>query len=211
VPGTFEALRDQLQCGINMGLAGIPWWTTDVGGFMTDDWHDPDFVELLVRWFQFATYTTVLRLHGNRGPFDIPPLDDREFGGGYLFTGQPTELWQYGEEAERIMRKYLCIREHLRPYLSEVLKEASTDGSPLLRALFYEFADDARAWEVYDQFMCGPRYLVAPVLALGQRERSVYLPAGTWKDLRDAREYEGPADIVVAAPLESIPVFERLA
>jgi alpha-glucosidase (family GH31 glycosyl hydrolase) len=60
VPSSFEALRDQLQCGINMGLAGIPWWTTDVGGFMTDDVNDPAFRELLVRWFQFATYTPVL-------------------------------------------------------------------------------------------------------------------------------------------------------
>ena len=208
VPGTFEALRDQLQCGINMGLAGIPWWTTDVGGFMADDWHDPDFVELLIRWFQFGAYTSVLRLHGNRGPYDIPPLDDREFGGGYLFTGQPTELWQYGEEAEAIMRSALATRERLRPYISELYAQASEDGSPLLRALFYEFAKDAKAWETYDEFMFGPRYLVAPVLELGQREREVYLPAGTWRDVRDGSEIQGPTTIVAKAPLESIPVYE---
>ena len=210
VPGTFEALRDQLQCGINMGLAGIPWWTTDVGGFMADDWHDPDFVELLIRWFQFGSFTSVLRLHGNRGPYDIPPLDDREFGGGYLFTGQPTELWQYGEEAEKIMRAYLALRESLRPYIASLFEQASEDGSPLLRALFYEFADDAKAWETYDEFMFGPRYLVAPVLELGMREREVYLPAGTWRDLRDDSVVEGPATITAAAPLEAIPVYERL-
>ena len=211
VPGTFEALRDQLQCGINMGLAGIPWWTTDIGGFMADDWHDPDFVELLIRWFQFATYTSVLRLHGNRGPYDIEPLDDREYGGGYLFTGQPTELWQYGEEAERIMRAFLVRRHELKPYLREVFDQASADGSPVLRAIFYEFADDERAWDTYDEFMCGPRYLVAPVLELGMREREVYLPAGEWRDVRDGSTYEGPTTFVAAAPLESIPVFERLS
>ena len=210
VPGTFEALRDQLQCGINMGLAGIPWWCTDVGGFMADDWHDPDFVELLIRWFQFGTFTSVLRLHGNRGPFDIPPLDDREFGGGYLFTGQPTELWQYGEEAERIMRAYLSLREELRPYIASLYEQASADGSPLLRALFYEFAGDDRAWETYDEFMFGPRYLVAPVLELGARERTVYLPVGTWRDLRDGSVTEGPAEFVAAAPLDAIPVYERM-
>ena len=210
VPGTFEALRDQLQCGINMGLAGIPWWCTDVGGFMADDWHDPDFVELLIRWFQFGTFTSVLRLHGNRGPFDIPPLDDREFGGGYLFTGQPTELWQYGEEAERIMRAYLSLREELRPYIASLYEQASADGSPLLRALFYEFAGDDRAWETYDEFMFGPRYLVAPVLELGARERTVYLPEGTWRDLRDGSVTEGPAEFVAAAPLDAIPVYERM-
>ena len=210
VPGTFEALRDQLQCGINMGLAGIPWWCTDVGGFMADDWHDPDFVELLIRWFQFGTFTSVLRLHGNRGPFDIPPLDDREFGGGYLFTGQPTELWQYGEEAERIMRAYLSLREELRPYIASLYEQASADGSPLLRALFYEFAGDDRAWETYDEFMFGPRYLVAPVLELGMRERTVYLPEGTWRDVRDGSVTEGPAEFVAAAPLDAIPVYERM-
>ncbi len=68
VPSTFEAFADQLQCGLNMGLAGIPWWTTDIGGFMTDDVNDPDFRQLLIRWYQFAVYSPVLRMHGDRGP-----------------------------------------------------------------------------------------------------------------------------------------------
>ena len=211
VPSSFESLRDQLQCGINMGLAGIPWWTTDVGGFMTDDVNDPAFRELLVRWFEFATYTAVLRLHGERGPLDIAPLDDREFGGGYLHTGHENEVWSYGPEVEAIMRKYLAIREELKPYLVELFAQASEDGSPLLRALFYEFPNDERAWETYDEFMFGPRYLVAPVLELGARERSVYLPSGTWRDTRNNAEVVGPATIVADAPLDSIPVFELMA
>ena len=68
VPSTFEAFYDQLQCGLNMGLAGIPWWTTDIGGFMTDDVNDPDFRQLLIRWYQFAVYSAVFRMHGDRGP-----------------------------------------------------------------------------------------------------------------------------------------------
>ena len=98
VPSTFEAFEDQLQCGLNMGLAGIPWWTTDVGGFMTDDVNDPDFQQLLIRWYQFAVYSAVLRMHGDRGPYNIPPLDTRDWGGGYLHPGQPNELWSYGEK-----------------------------------------------------------------------------------------------------------------
>ena len=210
VPSTFEALRDQVGCGINMGLAGIPWWTTDVGGFMTDDVRDPAFVELLLRWFEFATYTAVLRLHGDRGPFDIPALDEREFGGGYLHTGQDNEVWSYGAEAEVVMRKYLGIRAELRDYLAGLYEQASEDGSPLLRALFYEFPGDALAWEIYDEFLLGPRYLVAPVLELGAREREVYLPAGTWRDTRDGAEYAGPCAIMAEAPLDSIPVYERI-
>lgn len=211
VPSTFESLRDQLQCGINMGLAGIPWWTTDVGGFMTDDVEDPAFRELLVRWFEFATYTAALRLHGERGPLDIEPLDDREFGGGYLHTGHSNEVWSYGPEVEAILRSYLDVRESLKPYLAELFREASENGSPLLRALFYEFSNDVRAWETYDEFMFGSRYLVAPVLELGVRERKVYLPAGTWRDTRNGDVVEGLGELMASAPLESIPVYERLA
>ena len=208
VPSSFEALRDQLQCGINMGLAGIPWWTTDVGGFMTDDVNDPAFRELLVRWFQFATYTPVLRLHGERGPLDIAPLDDREFGGGHLHIGHSNEVWSYGPEVEAILRDYLKTREELKPYLAELYKQASTDGSPLLRPLFYEFSADERAWKIYDEFMLGSHYLVAPILELGARERNVYLPKGTWCEIGTNRVEIGPIWTVADAPLEHMPVYE---
>ena len=103
------------------------------------------------------------------------------------------------------------MRERLKPYLVELFREASEDGSPLLRALFYEFPNDVRAWETYDEFMFGSRYLVAPVLELGVRERKVYLPAGTWRDTRNGDVVEGPGELMASAPLESIPVYERLA
>ncbi len=74
IPSTFESLRDQMIAGLHMGLAGIPWWTTDIGGFMTDDAAAPDFRELLLRWFEFAVFTPILRMHGDRGPHDIPTI-----------------------------------------------------------------------------------------------------------------------------------------
>ena len=125
VPSTFEAFYDQLQAGLNMGLAGIPWWTTDVGGFMTDDVNDPDFQQLLIRWYEFAVYSAVLRMHGDRGPYNIPPLDTRDWGGGYLHTGQPNELWSYGEENYRIMKKYYDIRIEMHDYIKQLYEEAS--------------------------------------------------------------------------------------
>jgi len=88
--------------------------------------------------------------------------------------------------------------------------EASRDGSPIMRALFFEFPDDERAWETYDEFMFGHDYLVAPVLELGAREREVYLPEGIWRDTRDGGVTEGPQTLVAPAPLESIPLYERL-
>ncbi len=210
VPSTFDSLRDQLQCGINMGLAGIPWWTTDIGGFMTDDVNDPAFRQLLIRWFEFAVFTGILRMHGDRGPHDIPVLDDRDWGGGYLFTGQANELWSYGEEVFAILKKNLALRDTLKDYIADLFKQAHTDGSPLIRAMFYEFAEDPKCWEVYDQYMFGDQYLVAPILHPDTFERNVYLPSGRWMDIRDEKVYEGGMTISAKAPLDSIPVFRKV-
>jgi len=211
VPSTFEAFRDQLAAGINMGLAGIPWWTTDIGGFMTDDVNDPLFRQLLIRWYEFAVFTAVLRMHGDRGPYDIPPLDDRDFGGGYLHTGQPNELWSYGEDNFRIMKKYLDIRLAMKPYIKQLYEEAHHNGSPLLRAMFYEYPDDKECWNLYDQYMFGPDYLVAPILTADTYERDVYLPAGKWKDIRDGSVIDGGVTIHASAPIDSIPVYRKIA
>lgn len=208
VPSTFEAFRDQLSAGLSMGLAGIPLWTTDIGGFMTDDVSDPDFRELLVRWYEFAVFTPFLRMHGDRGPHNIPPLDDRDFGGGYLYTGQPNELWSFGEEIYGIFRKYLDIRHELIPYINSLIAESHENGAPLMRTMFYEFPDEPEAWETADQFMFGGKYLVAPVLELGAREREVWLPKGSWK--RGEEIFDGGRRVKAAAPLDEMPVFERL-
>lgn len=211
VPSTFESLRDQLQCGLNMGLAGIPWWTSDIGGFMTDDWQSDEFKQLLIRWFEFATFTAVLRMHGDRGPNDdIAPLDDRDFGGGYLYTGHPNELWSYGEEAYTIFKKYFNIRTQLKPYLKSLYQEASKNGSPIIRAMFYEFPEDEKCWNEYSQYMFGSKYLVAPILEMNQFERDVYLPEGTWKDTLDNAIYKGNTTIKAKAPIDHIPVFEKI-
>lgn len=210
IPSTFESMRDQLAAGLNMGLAGIPWWTTDIGGFMTDDVKDETFRELLLRWFEFAVFSPVLRMHGDRGPHDIPPLSDKEWGGGSLYTGHDNELWSYGEEAFAIMKKQLELRLSIKPYVAELMQEASDTGAPLLRTMFYEFPQDAHCWETEDQYMFGDKYLVAPVFALGQREREVYLPAGNWRSLADGQLCEGGRTVLCAAPLDRIPVFERV-
>ncbi len=210
VPSTFEAFADQIQCGLNMGLAGIPWWTTDIGGFMTDDVNDPDFRQLLIRWYQFAVYSPVLRMHGDRGPYNIPPLDNRDWGGGYLHTGQPNELWSYGEENYAIMKKYYDVRINMHDYTKKLYEEAHTNGSPLLRAMFYEFPQDGKCWELQDQYMYGDKYLVAPILHLNEFKRDVYLPEGKWKLTSNGEIYDGGCTVSVDAPIEYMPVFERI-
>lgn len=210
VPSNFESFRDQLAGGLNAGIAGISWWTSDIGGFMDGNVEEPAFIQLLIRWFQFAVFCPILRMHGDRDPHDIPPLSGSDFGGGYLFTGRANELWSYGEEAFAIMKKYLDIRHSLIPYISALFKEAHEMGAPLMRTMFYEFPNDEKCWEINDQYMFGSDYLVAPVLYEDQFERQVYLPEGVWKNINDEKEYSGNETIVCDAPIDCIPVFQRV-
>ncbi len=210
VQSNFIAFRDQVIAGLNIGLAGIPWWTTDIGGFMTHSVFEPEFKELLVRWFEYAVFCPILRMHGDRGPYDIPALDDRDWGGGYLHTGQPNEFWSYGEEVQKILTKYLDIRLSMKDYIGKLYKEAHENGSPLIRTMFYEFPEDKKCWELEDQYMFGDRYLVAPVLEAGMKSRQVYLPEGSWKDIHNGQVYPGGQTITRETPLEELPVFEKI-
>ena len=210
IKSDFNTLRTQICAGLNIGLAGIPWWTTDTAGFVGSI-DDPGYNELLIRWFQFSTFSPVLRLHGNLAPYKIPRLSANKNSGGYATTGQPHELWSHGEEVYEILKKYLFIREGLKPYIKELTREASLNGSPLLRTMFYEFPDDSRCWELQDQYMFGNKYLVAPITYVDMRERTVYLPEGTWKNFYTGEIILGGREILVDAPLDIIPVFERLS
>ena len=213
VQSSWECLQDSVVEGLNIGLAGIPWWTTDIGGFMYGNPKDPAFVELLERWFEFAVFTPILRLHGDRDPHDIPPLDkdpNRGYGGGYLFTGQPNEIWSYGPEAQKIMEAQIKLRESLKTYVSKLMKEASENGSPLMRTMFYEFPEDEKCWNLRDQYMFGNEYLVAPVLKAGIKEREVYLPDGNWENINTKEVFEGGKTITISTPIENIPVFKKI-
>ncbi len=205
----FESLRDQLAGGLNIGIAGIPWWTTDTGGFFGDV-TAPGFSELLIRWFEFSVFSPVLRLHGDRGPHDIPCLSSLDYGGGFSPTGRDNELWSYGEETYEILKKFLFLRLSMKDYLKEVFAEASAKGYPVMRPLFFEFPEDPRAWEISDEYMLGSRLLVAPVLYEGMRRRSVYLPKGTWRRFPGGGGTLPGGEYETDAPLDEIPVFERV-
>ena len=212
IKAEFAALREQLAAGLNIGLAGIPWWTTDTGGFISDV-TAPEFNELLVRWFQFSTFCPVLRMHGDRGPYNIPALEtnpDKNFGGGVHHTGQPNELWSYGEDVYKILRKYLDIRLSMKDYIKGLMDEASRNGSPVIRTMFYEFPEDPKCWDLSDQYMFGDRYLVAPVMYEGMRERDVYLPRGKWRSIHTGEVADGGCTVRADAPLDVIPVYERI-
>ena len=213
IPTTFESFRDQLAGALNMGMAGIPWWTSDIGGFGGGNIHDPAFIQLIVRWFQFAVFCPILRMHGDRDPHDIPPLSDNaggaNAGGGFLWTGQSNELWSYGDEAFGIFKKYLNLRLAMKPYIKRLMAQAHETGAPLMRAMFYEFPQDERCWEIRDQFMFGSEYLVAPVLYADTFSREVYLPDGFWESIDGGRTYAGGRTVTCKAPIDRIPVFRK--
>ncbi len=121
-------------------------------------------------------------------------------------------MWSFGDEAYRVIREQLELRERLRPYVMEQMSTASANGLPPMRALFLEFPDEAPAWEVTDQFMFGPDVLVAPVTTYGARERDVYLPeAASWLDAWTGNPVGATGWVTAAAPLERIPAISAKA
>lgn len=207
IPSTFESFRIQIICGLQMAMAGIPWWTTDIGGFHDGNVEDPIFRELLIRWFEYATFCPVMRMHGNRNP-QMPPMS--ESGGGRCGSGAPNEIWSYGEQNYEIMKSHIELRNRLKPYIRNVMDRVSAEGCPVIRPLFYDFPEDTNCWEIEDQFMFGDDILVAPVVKYGKRERTVYLPERVnWINVYDGKVYDGGQYFNCNAPLEHIPVFVR--
>lgn len=209
IASSFGSMRNQIAAGLNMGLAGIPWWTTDIGGFHGGDPNDPAFREVFARWFQWGAFCPVMRLHGDREPRQ-PQYGTT--GGATCRSGAANEVWSYGEEVYEICKKYMTYREEMRDYTRGLMKEAHEKGTPVMRTLFYEFPEDKTAWEVEDQYMYGSKLLVAPVLEAGATTRKVYLPTGSkWENVETKETYEGGQWITAPAPIESIPVFKKLS
>jgi alpha-D-xyloside xylohydrolase len=205
IQSTFEALQQQVRAGLNIGMSGIPWWTTDIGGFYGGNINTPYFKELIVRWFQYGVFCPLFRLHGFREP--------RTPAGDLLFsesTGAANEVWSFGEKAYDIIKEIMFMRERLLPYVNEQMLLAHEKGTPPMRPLFFDFADDKDCAAVDDEFLFGPDILVAPVLEFGARKRKVYLPAGTnWTDAWTGKKITGGQWIEADAPLERIPVYLR--
>lgn len=204
---TFQSMRNQFAAGLNMGMAGIPWWTTDIGGFHGGSSDDPAYREVFARWFQYGAFCPVFRLHGFRDPHK-PPLSNH--GGGKMLSGGPNEVWSYGEEIYNICTKYMFLRERMKPYIKSLMEAAHQRGTPVMRTLFYEFPADCQCWEVEDEYLFGPDLLVAPVMEAGLTQRPVYLPAGAqWTNAWTGDVHDGGQTVLVDAPIDTIPLFLR--
>jgi alpha-D-xyloside xylohydrolase len=198
IRSTFASLNTQVRAGLNNAMSGIPWWTTDIGGFFGGEPANPEFRELLVRWFQYGAFCPLFRLHGYR----LPAVEQGGFG-----TGADNEVWSYGEEVYTILRQFMFIREKLRPYLAAQGKIAEEKGLPPMRPVFFDFVDPS-AQSIDDQFLLGADLLAAPILEKGAQSRMVYLPQGAdWVDAWTGITLAGGQSIQAPAPLARMPVY----
>ena len=201
---TWSALKRQIPAGLNFSLSGLPYWTTDIGGFVWGDPADLAYRELFVRWFQYGTFCPIFRVHGTRGgdPKDV----FRDYG---TRVGDQNELWSYGAQAQSILTKYDTLRYRLMPYIYSIAWRVTHEGYTLMRPLVMDFREDAVAREVGDQFMFGPAILVNPVTDPGAKTRRLYLPQGIWFNFWNARSTSGGEFITAEAPLQTLPLYVR--
>jgi len=214
VYSSWRTLREQICAGLSASVSGMPWWTCDIGGFIGGYTDDPAFRELLIRWFQLGAFLPVFRLHGERLPHTpVPGMNYKAENGDPQFgTGYNNEIWSFGEENFEICKKYIFMRNKLRPYIKNAMTQAHEKGTPVIRPLFYAFPKDANAWErkVEDTYMFGDDILVSPIYEPGVTEKSVYLPAGeTWREVATGKVYAGGQFVTAAAPIDVIPLFVR--
>ncbi len=203
IPSTFESLRHQVKAGLNMAMCGIPWWNTDIGGFFGGDTQSEYFRELIVRWFQFGLFSPVMRLHGDRIRHYTP---DNTL---LCPSGDPNEIWSFGERNFEILKGLLQLRENLRPYIGEQMKTASERGWPVMRPMFFADPEDEACWNAEDQYFFGDDILFAPILEQGATARQVYVPAGEWVLTRDGTVYTQGYHTITAELHEFIALVRK--
>lgn len=202
----WAALRQSVTSGLSMGMCGIPWWNSDIGGFLNGDTESEDFRELIVRWFQFGLFSPIMRLHGVRKRVEGQPEPNP---GIIERSGGPNEIWCFGEENYNIIKSLIELREKLRPYILKYMEIASQTGAPLMRPMFFDYYDDAHCYTLEEQYMFGEDILFAPVMRKGQRECKVYLPEGTWISVIDKKAYEGGQTLEVQVELDQFAAFVK--
>ncbi len=190
---SWDTLRRQVAAGLDYVVTGLPWWTTDTGGFFRpgpDQYASDEYRERFLRWLQFSTFTPLMRVHGYQ---------------------TDTEPWRYGEVFETETRRWLELRYRLLPYIYSEAARVSFAGSTLMRPFVLDFPQDERALAQDAEFLFGPALLVAPVLAPGVADWPVYLPenSGGWYNFWTGEHAGGGRTLHVAAPLERAPIFVR--
>ncbi|MGH9510721.1 MAG: TIM-barrel domain-containing protein [Terriglobales bacterium] len=207
----WETLKTHIPNAINTALTGIPYWGTDIGGFVPTK----EFTaELYLRWFQFGAFCPLFRCHGRTWKLRLPwgwntgdpgPIEVRNYNGAA--TPDPGEL--HNPQVEPICRKYLELRYRMLPYLYSAVRECATTGMPIMRALWLHYPDDPVAIARGDEYLWGRSILVAPVTEQGATSRRIYLPRGSWYDFWTNERVEGGREITRDVDLETLPLYVR--
>jgi alpha-glucosidase/alpha-D-xyloside xylohydrolase len=207
IQSRWETLATHVPVAINTALSGIPYWGTDIGGFVPTDEYSG---ELYARWFQFAAFNPLFRSHGRDWRMHTP------WGWSDGIRGVPeTPKWQpdpatlKDARIEPICRRYLELRYRFTPYLYSAVHETCTTGMPIIRALWAHYPNDPAAISRGDQYLYGRDLLVAPVVAKGATERRLYLPHGRWHDFWTGEAIEGGREIVRPVDLATLPLYVR--
>ena len=211
VDSRWETLKTQVPIAINTSLTGIPYWGTDIGGFVPTSELS---AELYLRWFQFGAFCPLFRSHGRTWKLRLPwgwntgdpgPVEIHNYQEG----ATPDASQLHNPQVEIICRKYLELRYRMLPYLYSLMRESVTTGMPPIRSLWLEYPDDPQAVACGGAFLWGPYMLVAPVVEKGAVSRKVYLPRGTWFDFWTGELLQGGREVSRAVDLETTPLFVR--
>lgn len=207
IDSRWETLKTHIPNAINTGLSGIPYWGTDIGGFVPTQEYTG---ELYVRWFQFGAFNPLFRSHGRDWRLHLPwgwNTGEIGFPETRSFHPDPAEL--HNAAVEPICRKYLELRYQLMPYLYSAVQQTCETGLPVIRALWLHYPEDATAVARGDEYLYGRDLLVAPVAEKGAASRSLYLPRGTWYDFWTQTKLEGGREITRNVDLATIPLYVR--
>jgi len=192
IGGNWDSYKRQIVAGLNYTITGLPYWTTDIGGFFRpgkSQYTDQKYQELLTRWFQWGTLNPIFRLHGYQSE---------------------TEPWKYGQTVETNMRKMLDLRYRLIPYIYSEAWQITKNGSTMMRGMIMDFNGDTAAVNRQYQYMFGKALLVAPVTEPGITEWNIYLPkSSAWYNFWTGQRFTGGKSIKTDAPIDIIPLFVK--
>ena len=188
---TWDSLDFQPFFTASASNAGYGWWSHDIGGHF-QGYKDE---ELTTRWVQLGVFSPIMRLHSGMNPFNT------------------KEPWRFGLEPERVMTRFLRLRQQLLPYLATMNVRAH-EGEPLVQPMYYDHPDDGDAYTCPNQFMFGSELLVAPITSpadpvTGLGRVKAWLPEGSWVDIFTGVTYAGGRTVYLHRDLSSIPVLAR--
>jgi len=196
VKATWEQLSEQIPAGLNFCMAGLPYWTTDIGSYfrecngydltLENQYTNPVFRELLSRWFEYGTFCPIFRIHGKQSN---------------------TEVWNYGKDFESLAREFINIRYQLMPYIYSLAWQVTDKGSIMMKPLVYDYPQDKNTWDIRDQFLFGSAIMVNPVINYKARSRNIYFSSGYWYNFWTGEKVSGGKSVTVSAPLNQEPIF----